>query len=112
MAGSSVNPISEDTGTFVSPVLGEAEGELLFYALKALTLDTDRPALFTLVFAWPEAYYSTSFFESLFGHIVEDPAFPYFAHVLRASDMSMCAEMSRLVEQAWDRIGLEPEVIA
>ena len=103
---------SEDSGAYVSPVLGEAEGELLFYALKAVTLDVEQAPMFALVFAWDEAYYSTSFFESLLGLMVDDVMFPYFATILRASDLYACSELTRLMEQAFDRIGLEPEVLA
>ena len=104
--------VAEQRGIEVSACLGESEGELLFYALKGLTLDTDHAPLFLLKFEWPTAYYSTSFFATLFEMMVDDVAFPYFAHLLRVSDLYACDELSRLVEQAFDRIGLEPEVLA
>ncbi len=102
--------VADESGFAVSPVLGEAEGELLFYALKGAAIE--NAPVFTLSFEWETAYYSTSFFATLLAMMVDDPDFPYFASLLRASDLYACPEVTRLVEQAFDRIGLEPEVLA
>lgn len=89
----------------VSRVMGEAEGELLFYALKSW-----GPA--NLIFAWPEVYYSSEFFVTLFEFCVDDDEFPRLASMLRGSDMQDDPELARLCDIAWDRIGLDAEVLA
>ncbi len=96
----------------LSALMGEREGELLFYALKNLTLDDSTFPVFRLVFEWPEVYYSSEFFVSLLGMCVDDEHFPYFAHLLMQSDMMQDPEVARLVDVAWDRLGLDGEVLA
>lgn len=104
--------IAEDLGQPISPVLGEVEAEMLFYALGSLTVDVDEAPLFYLKFEWPEAYYCTSFFVTLLGFIVDSPNMPYFAQLITMSDMCRCAERARLVDIAWDRLDLDSEVLA
>lgn len=99
-------------GIAISPVLGEQEAELLFYALKSLTIDVDAAPEIELIFDWSEAYYSSEFFTLLFSYIVDDEDFPYFAWVIRNSDLVDCPERQRLSTIAWDRLGLDEEVVA
>mgnify|MGYP003297351433 CR=1 FL=1 len=99
-------------GVPISPVLGEPEAELLFYALKSLTLDEDVAPEIELLFDWSEAYYSSEFFALLFSFIVDDEDFPYFAWIIRHSDLVDCPERQRLSNIAWDRLGLDEEVLA
>lgn len=93
-------------------LLGEVEGEYLFYAMKAHTGRADGFApVYRLVFEWPSAFYSTEFFTTLFGFMADDEAVDYFGHLLRHSDLSEDDELCRMVGLAFERINSD-ELVA
>lgn len=82
-------------------------GEDLFYELVELVHLED----IYLEFAWREAYYSSEFFAVLFDCILSDPDYTYLSAMLRRSDLFQDAELARLCEIAWSRLGLWTEVL-